>query len=272
MLNWLLYTMLVGGLLTLAAHCVGRVCQLAARPTRWVWISALTLTVVLAGVAPYRAAVLSSATRSTSRVAPLTDSEVRQQVMPSTDRWSESVQFVRREMTTPTITLPAQRVPVSLDAYLAATWGTLSVLVLLFFSTVYLRFRRVRRGWPISDLQGVRVRIAPDGGPVIIGLRRPEIVVPQWLLCCSAEEQRLVLTHEQEHIRAGDPWIHWRWRASWPRCSPGTPWCGGWCRGYGSRSNWIATRGCSDRESRHKPMARSSSTWPAGARAFPCAR
>ena len=209
MLNWLLYTMLVGGLLTLAAHCVGRVCHLLAYPTRWVWVSALTLTVVLAGVAPYRARVLARA-RSTHRVAPRIGPAMQQQALPSTSRLSESMQFVQREMTSPlqeTITVPAQRVPISLDAYLAVVWGTSSVVILLFFATVYLRFRRARRGWPISDLHGVRVRIAPDGGPVVIGILHPEIVIPQWLLGRSAEEQRVVLTHEQEHIRAGDPWV-----------------------------------------------------------------
>jgi hypothetical protein len=135
MLNWLLYAMLVGGLLTLAAHCVGKMCHLMALPTRWVWVSALTLTVILAGVAPFRARVLSHA-RPTHRAATMTGSDVRQTATPSLGRLSKSVQFVRREMTMPlpeTITMPAQYVPVSLDAYLTVAWGTLSAIVLLGF-------------------------------------------------------------------------------------------------------------------------------------------
>ena len=39
----------------------------------------------------------------------------------------------------------------------------------------------------------------------MIGVLRPEIVVPRWLLDRNADEQRLVVTHENEHVRARDP-------------------------------------------------------------------
>jgi hypothetical protein len=46
--------------------------------------------------------------------------------------------------------------------------------------------------------------LSPSTGPVVIGLRRPEIVLPRWLLDRSPAEQRVVLDHEAEHIKAGD--------------------------------------------------------------------
>ncbi|MFP4622689.1 MAG: M56 family metallopeptidase, partial [Gemmatimonadota bacterium] len=49
------------------------------------------------------------------------------------------------------------------------------------------------------------VRVAPAAGPAVMGLRCPEIVVPAWLLEASPEEQRLVVLHEREHLRAGVP-------------------------------------------------------------------
>jgi hypothetical protein len=52
---------------------------------------------------------------------------------------------------------------------------------------------------------GVRVRVSPQIGPAVVGLSRPEIVIPAWLLHRSPEEQRLVLVHEREHVRAHDP-------------------------------------------------------------------
>ena len=54
-------------------------------------------------------------------------------------------------------------------------------------------------------MQGVGVRVAPRIGPVVIGFVRPEIIVPRWLLSKHADEQRLVVTHEDEHVRAHDP-------------------------------------------------------------------
>ena len=191
------------------ANCRRRLCHLFARPTRWVWAGALILTLVLAGVAPYRAVVLPR-TQTIQPTFPPIGFDMKQKATPMTNGLSGSWQSVRREVTTPiqkTITIPEHHIPASIVFYLAITWGTLSTLVLLTFFTVYLRFRRMRRSWPTSELQGVCVRIAPDGGPVVIGVLHPEIVIPQWLLGRSAEEQRVVLTHEQEHIRAGDPWL-----------------------------------------------------------------
>ena len=48
------------------------------------------------------------------------------------------------------------------------------------------------------------MRIARTIGPAVIGFARPEIVVPRWLLARSAEEQRLVIVHEGEHVAARD--------------------------------------------------------------------
>ncbi|MBD0320961.1 MAG: hypothetical protein ICV87_11550, partial [Gemmatimonadetes bacterium] len=52
---------------------------------------------------------------------------------------------------------------------------------------------------------GTPVRVAPRLGPAVLGLRAPEVVVPRWLLEAPPEEQRLVVLHEREHIRARDP-------------------------------------------------------------------
>src|SRR6478672_13011011 len=85
-----------------------------------------------------------------------------------------------------------------------ALWlaGAAAALATLIF--VHLRLRRARRGWPSAVLHGRRVRVAPTEGPAVVGVVRPEIVVPRWLLARDAEEQRLVLAHEEEHVRARD--------------------------------------------------------------------
>jgi hypothetical protein len=41
----------------------------------------------------------------------------------------------------------------------------------------------------------------------VLGIRRPEVVVPAWLLGVSPREQRLVVIHEREHVRARDPLV-----------------------------------------------------------------
>lgn len=48
------------------------------------------------------------------------------------------------------------------------------------------------------------MRLSPNVGPVVIGVARPEIVVPHWLLGRSEHEQHLVVTHEAQHVQARD--------------------------------------------------------------------
>jgi hypothetical protein len=69
----------------------------------------------------------------------------------------------------------------------------------------YRRIGRARRAWPTVDMEGGPVRLARDMGPAVVGLAKPEVVVPRWLLDRPADERRLVLVHEREHVRAHDP-------------------------------------------------------------------
>jgi hypothetical protein len=88
---------------------------------------------------------------------------------------------------------------------LGAGWAALSLTLL---AAVWLTLRRGRgacRRWPLHELAGTPVRVAPRLGPAVLGVRAPEVVVPEWLLEVSPEEQRLVVLHEREHIRARDP-------------------------------------------------------------------
>jgi hypothetical protein len=48
------------------------------------------------------------------------------------------------------------------------------------------------------------VRVAPGVGPAVLGFLRADIVVPQSLLARSDEDQRLILSHEREHVRTRD--------------------------------------------------------------------
>lgn len=46
--------------------------------------------------------------------------------------------------------------------------------------------------------------LSKDSGPAVFGFWSPKIVLPKWVCCASPTEQRLVVLHEREHIRAGD--------------------------------------------------------------------
>jgi bla regulator protein BlaR1 len=86
-----------------------------------------------------------------------------------------------------------------------AIWLAASLLVLaaLVLSGGLLYWRK--RHWVQGTLCGTSVLIAPDVGPAVVGLLRPCMVVPTWLLQESAARQQFVMAHEQSHLDARDP-------------------------------------------------------------------
>ncbi len=78
-----------------------------------------------------------------------------------------------------------------------------ALLAALVWSTV--RLRRDRRTWRTAELQNAPVLISDGFGPAIVGVLRPTIVIPPWVLALDEAAQRTILAHEEEHRRAGDP-------------------------------------------------------------------
>jgi len=65
--------------------------------------------------------------------------------------------------------------------------------------------RRRRRAWAAAEVDGIPVLVSPDVGPAVVGLLRSRIVLPRWAVDADERARALVLEHEQEHVRAGDP-------------------------------------------------------------------
>ncbi len=89
-------------------------------------------------------------------------------------------------------------------SYVLVGWTLTSVVLATLFSLSALRLRRMLRNSTRARLEGVPVHLTPDLGPVVIGFFRPCIAVPRWLLALAPAEIRLALTHEREHVQAGD--------------------------------------------------------------------
>jgi hypothetical protein len=104
----------------------------------------------------------------------------------------------------------AQLVPMSRPYHaraLAIGWCSLSTLLLLVLVWSNVRLARERRTWHASSIQRVPVLISNGFGPALVGVLRPSIVVPPWVLSLDPIAQRAVLAHESEHRRAGDQWL-----------------------------------------------------------------
>ena len=180
MIAWMLYTVIVALCAVIAASAAESLLRARRLPIRFVWVAAAALSLGLSASAPIR-------TRLAARGA------VHQIDPASLALVQTSLQSVE------------QRVPASATPYLYVLWALATLIVALSFVIVYLRVRRARRGWPVVDLLGQRVRIAPTIGPLVLGIVRPEIIVPRWILDRSRDEQRVILAHEAAHVQARDP-------------------------------------------------------------------
>jgi len=88
---------------------------------------------------------------------------------------------------------------------LAILWLIMSGVMLALIFVVYSRVRHARQQWSFVDFAGHRVRVAPNTGPAVVGIFRPEIVVPRWMLDGHPDDSQLIIMHEMEHRCAHDP-------------------------------------------------------------------
>ncbi len=207
MIAWLIYSVLVSLLVAAAAMAVDGVMRLARRPTRWVWLGAMIVASALVAFAPYRRPEISTSPVVIATVTPTS-------IAPAPPAWSEQIAAAlttaKRVFDAPLVGGIAwiqHRIPASTAAFMLGAWFVASALLALVFGLVQVRFGRARRRWPLTELHGSRVRVSPNAGPVVVGLTRPEIVVPRWMLERTSAEQRVVIAHEAEHVRARDPWL-----------------------------------------------------------------
>ena len=180
MIAWMLYTVIVSLCAVIAASAAEWLLRARRRPIRFVWVAAAGLSIGLSATAPLRTRAAHGG--PTGQIDPASLALVQTSL--------HSVE---------------QRVPASAMPYVLGLWALATLLVALSFLVVYARVRRARRGWPVVELLDQRVRIAPTIGPLVLGIVRPEIIVPRWILDRSREEQRVILAHEAAHVEARDP-------------------------------------------------------------------
>lgn len=198
--GWLVYSLTTSILVGLAALALERVARTYRWPTRWIWTLALLATALLvAGPGLIRQDAAANFTASVSASAAGT---------PSSDATTGSmiadIRAIAGSVLAAWASAAAGRLPNWLAASMGALWLGSALAALAAIALVHARLHRARRSWPSAELHGRRVRIAPRIGPAVVGIVRPEIVVPQWLLERGRDEQRLVLAHEEEHVHARD--------------------------------------------------------------------
>lgn len=188
----MVYATAVALLLGLAALAVDRLLALGRFPRRGVWAGVLAAS-LLVPAAMLAAASHTTLAASTAGAAP-------------TFRAISSVEAADAMTVQAPLAYTTLRWPVQprLDAVLLALWALSTATVLLWLARASLQFRSSARTWRRRRLGNASVLITDDVGPAVLGVTRPRIVMPRWLLEAPAPIRSMVFRHEREHIAAGD--------------------------------------------------------------------
>jgi beta-lactamase regulating signal transducer with metallopeptidase domain len=203
---WMLYALLVSVLVAAGAWLMEEVVRQRGGPVRFVWLAALIATVALVALAPLRTAPPAALPAPTVSAAQLADGAAEPRRDGAAAAAARALQAVRTTLARPLRAAAALGTGPAGRA-LAVGWLALSAAALALAAATALRARHARRGWPAREVAGQAVRVSPRAGPAVLGILHPEVVVPAWLLDASEEEQRLVVLHEREHVRARDPLV-----------------------------------------------------------------
>ncbi len=183
MLAWMAYAALVGGIVAAAAVALERLAAASGRPQRFVWLTALTLAVLIP---------LMGGTRRPKAPVVVTAAEILEIAEPVSEP---------RGTIVPQLPLPASRdtTRTANFAWAAGSAATLAVLAALLMAVA-----RARRRWPRRYVDGTEVRVSRRFGPALVGITRPDIVLPAWVLELRPAARAAIVRHEQEHARARD--------------------------------------------------------------------
>ncbi len=181
---WMWYSIVISAFIGLAAVASERMLRLAGRPARWAWGAAIVTSVAI----PLYALLRPAAPAGVVAVALDTPSSAIDPAL--------LLQLLNAPAASPTLS--------ALTGTVLAVWITASLLLAAVLTTSQWRVRRETKECPVKIVDGVLVRQTQRLGPAVIGSFPSIIVLPTWVRRLETDCQRLVLAHEQEHIRAGD--------------------------------------------------------------------
>ena len=190
MVVWMVYAAAVAALLAGAGLALERICEARDWPLRFVWLGALTLAVSIP---------LTTSPRERIEGAP---------AYPVGNVETMSVAGTGPEAASagPVVHGRAGSGP---PAYFGSrapliAWGLASLVALAILATLLLASARARRGWEQRRIGTEDVYVSHRFGPALVGIARPVVVVPRWVLRLGNAVGVTVVAHEREHARAGD--------------------------------------------------------------------
>ncbi|MEP6496297.1 MAG: M56 family metallopeptidase [bacterium] len=207
--GWLLYCIAVSVLLAVAAAAIDGALTACGKPARWVWSIAIVAMLLL----PSGTYVMQ---RRTPRTLP--DAGEARGIDVTAKSGSTRAQMGRIESAVhpasgaalarraPRHVWERQRVPewARGDGVVVGLAIACILIAGVRIGADSVLLYRNRRHWTADVVDGVPVLVSDEFGPAIVGLLEPKIVLPRWTLALASDERSLMLTHELEHVRAGD--------------------------------------------------------------------
>ncbi|HEX2092744.1 MAG TPA: M56 family metallopeptidase, partial [Longimicrobiaceae bacterium] len=194
---WMLQALLAGALLGMAALAAEQAAGWMGAPRRGVWAAAMLGSLALPALSLWAPGLLPDLGifPDPAPADPAPEAGAPRPLAEAADAWMGGPGA------------DAGPFGADLSSLLGLGWLAASLAMLGMIGWSYGRLRAVRSGCEAREVDGVPVRVAERMGPAVVGLVRPVVVVPRWVLDAPGEERRLILLHEREHVASGDTWL-----------------------------------------------------------------
>ena len=206
--SWMLFTLVLSGLVALAVRLWEEVRIAGGRTLRWGWFAGAVAVPILAflptampsGGQELLRRMLGPGLRGWGPATPGNEGTspgvvVGEALVLGADAGEGALRWFE--------TVPAWAT--GLSPWLAGLWAAASFGLLLGFLLRYAGLRRARGRWPRQVVAGREVFVSEQVGPGVLGLLRGETVLPRWCLELDTPDQALVVAHEEEHRAGWDP-------------------------------------------------------------------
>ena len=185
MIAWMTYATLIGLLIAAGAFAIERLVVSRGKPRRFVWLAALGLAVVIPVAGGLRQPSASAVLEPTPAEPPAVGNK------PAPEHW----------IVIPRVPIPEGAQPARIAVLI---WGAGSLACVAALAGVLLMVARGRRRWEHRRLDGSPVYVSRSFGPALVGVAKPSVVVPAWVVALEAPARAAIIRHEAEHARARD--------------------------------------------------------------------
>ncbi len=176
--RWMVYAVVLGICSVTAALALEPLARTRGWTPRWIWVTSLVASLLVPVAVAMRP---TSDNRDGMRVPPrVTAAGTLRMAAPADGR-------------------------LDLDTMLLVVWFTASLAMLAALGGGLSQLHRIRRRSRRAVVAGEVVVLTDDIGPGVTCFGMPRIIIPAWAAALGAEETALLVRHEREHLRAGDP-------------------------------------------------------------------